>query len=88
MESLAFAAILVILGTLLGAGVSAFVLRRPPASPLARVALAPFAIGALLSGARLALLPVGEPTRVAGALTAMLGASALYRLTRGPSRSA
>jgi hypothetical protein len=88
MESLALAAILVVLGTLLGAVVSAVALRRPPASPLARAALAPFAIAALFSGARLALLPIGEPTRVAGALAAMVGAGALYRLAKGPSRSA
>lgn len=88
MESLALAAILVVLGTLLGALVSAFVVRRPPTLPLARAALAPFAMVALLSGGRLAILPIGEPVRAVGALASLLGAGALYRLAKGKAPGA
>jgi hypothetical protein len=83
MESLALAAVVVILGTFVSAVVSAFALRRPPSSIAARAALVPFTLVARVSGARLALLPIGEVTRVAGALAAVVGGAALYRLAKG-----
>ena len=86
MESLAFAVVLIVLGTLVCAVVSAFATWRPPSALFARVTLVPFAAVALLSGARFALLPIGIAMRIAGALMAAQGAAALYRLAKGHER--